>query len=210
MSNRWSTSRTEAFSDGVFAIAVTLLVLDLNVPETAYDDLWAGIGHQWPSYLAYVTSFISIGGFWLAHHSIFRRLDSIDNTIMRINLVLLMTVSFLPFPTRLLADAVRTPTAERDAVIFYGISLVVISLLFSALWLAATRRPGLLNPDVTQMEVRRIQQAMAPNIGLYVGMSAFAFVAPRGAALGYLVIAVVSVVRARGDTGRSRAAAEPG
>ena len=64
----------EAFSDGVFAIAITLLILEISVPESAFEDLWSGIAHQWPAYLAYVTSFLTIGGIWAAHHGIFRRL----------------------------------------------------------------------------------------------------------------------------------------
>ena len=67
MSRRWDTGRTEAFSDGVFAIATTLLVLDLAVPESEFHHLWHGIGHQWPGYLGYATSFLTIGGIWLGH-----------------------------------------------------------------------------------------------------------------------------------------------
>jgi TMEM175 potassium channel family protein len=69
----WGTGRTEAFSDGVFAIAITLLVLDLSVPETAFGDLWRGILHEWPAYFDFVTSFVTIGAIWLGHHGIFRR-----------------------------------------------------------------------------------------------------------------------------------------
>jgi transmembrane protein TMEM174 (potassium channel) len=78
MSDRWSTSRLEAFSDGMFAIAITLLILEIDVPESGFRDLWNGIADQWPSYLAYATSFITIGGLWLAHHGISRRLASAD------------------------------------------------------------------------------------------------------------------------------------
>jgi uncharacterized membrane protein len=115
----WDTDRTEAFSDGVFAIAITLLVLDLSVSPAELDDLWRGIAHQWPAYLGYATSFITIGGIWMAHHSIFRRLLSANTAVMRINLGLLMAVAFLPFPTRLMAEALRhSQSAERTAVIF--------------------------------------------------------------------------------------------
>jgi Endosomal/lysosomal potassium channel TMEM175 len=69
--DRFETARLEAFSDGVFAIAITLLVLDIGVPDEAFDDLWRGIGDQWPSYLAYATSFWTIGGLWIAHHALF-------------------------------------------------------------------------------------------------------------------------------------------
>jgi len=75
MRGRWETTRTEAFSDGVFSIASTLLVLDIAIPASELDDLWSAIAHQWPPYLAYATSFITIGGIWLAHHSVFSRLQ---------------------------------------------------------------------------------------------------------------------------------------
>ena len=103
---RWGTGRIEAFSDGVFAIAITLLILEIGVPEAAFDNLWRGIVDQWPSYLAYATSFLTIGGIWLAHHGIFRRLQYADQRVMLINLLLLMAVSFLPFPTKLMAEAI--------------------------------------------------------------------------------------------------------
>ena len=132
--NRWDTGRTEAFSDGVFAFAITLLVLDIDVPESAFSHLWRGIADQWPSYLGYATSFLTVGGIWLVHHGIFRRVQYANRRVMRVNLLLLMAVAFLPFPTKLVAEAIRNASAERAAVIFYGASLLVISLLFSALW----------------------------------------------------------------------------
>ena len=134
MSDRWGTGRIEAFSDGVFAIAITLLILEVSVPHSEFGNLWRGIAHQWPDYLAYATSFITIGGIWLVHHGIFRRLEYANSWVMRINLGLLMAVAFLPFPTRLLAEAIHDRDAERAAVIFYGATLLVISLLLSALW----------------------------------------------------------------------------
>ena len=137
--NRWETGRTEAFSDGVFAIAITLLVLDIRVPAEEFDDLWSGIVHEWPAYLGYATSFLTIGALWLAHHGVFRRLRYANNPVMRINLLLLMAVSFLPFPTRLVAEAIRDQSAESAAAIFYGATLLVITLLFSALWGAVAR-----------------------------------------------------------------------
>ncbi len=97
MNDRWSTGRTEAFSDGVFAIAITLLVLDLSIPATEFHDLWAAIAGEWPAYLAYVTSFLTIGGIWLTHHGIFARVEYVDRLLMTLNLLLLMAVSFLPF-----------------------------------------------------------------------------------------------------------------
>ena len=166
MENYWGTSRTEAFSDGVFAIAITLLILEVNVPETAFDNLWRGIIDQWPSYLAYATSFITIGGIWLAHHGIFRRLQYANTRLMLINLLLLMAVSFLPFPTKLMAEAIHSSDAERAAVIFYGGSLLVISSLLNALWGSVARDRHLLRPEVSEKEFNAIAMAAGPNIGL--------------------------------------------
>ncbi len=149
MEGRWDTGRTEAFSDGVFAIAITLLVLDINVPESDFADLWHGIAHQWPSYLGYVTSFATIGGLWLSHHGIFRRIQFADTRVTRLNLLLMMVVSFLPFPTRLVSEAIRDPQAETAAVIFYGTTLLAISVITWALWGTVARDRELLRPEVT-------------------------------------------------------------
>jgi len=90
MGDHWETGRMEAFSDGVFAIAITLLILEISVPESAFEDLWSGIADQWPSYLAYVTSFLTIGGIWAAHHGIFRRLAYANKRLMLVNLRVIM------------------------------------------------------------------------------------------------------------------------
>jgi TMEM175 potassium channel family protein len=195
----WSTNRLETFSDGVFAIAITLLVLEIGVPESEFDDLWSGIANQWPSYLAYVTSFVTIGGLWLGHHGIFRRLASADGNVMRLNLLLLMLVSFLPFPTRLLAEAIDMATAERAAVIFYGLVLLLISTVISGLWRYLAAHRSLLKSDVTDAEVDAITRLTAPSIGFYLAVVALALLAPQIAAVGYLLIAIVGVFRQRGD-----------
>jgi uncharacterized membrane protein len=197
--NRWETGRTEAFSDGVFAIAITLLVLDIGIPASEFDDLWSAIFHEWPAYLGYATSFLTIGGIWLAHHGIFRRLRYANDPVMRINLLLLMAVAFLPFPTRLVAEAIRDESAERAAAIFYGACLLAIALLFSALWAAVARDRRLLMPEVGDDEVKAILLASSPSIGFYAAAIALAIVAPRAAAVGYLLIAVVAALRVRGD-----------
>jgi len=200
MGDHWNTGRMEAFSDGVFAIAITLLILEISVPESAFEDLWSGIAHQWPAYLAYVTSFLTIGGIWAAHHGIFRRLAYANQRLMMLNLLLLMAVSFLPFPTKLMAEAIHDEGAARTAVIFYGATLLVISLLLSALWGSVTLDRHVLRPDVGDDEIKAIALATTPNIGLYVVMIALAVFAPRAAIFGYLVVAIVALFRMRGDS----------
>jgi TMEM175 potassium channel family protein len=199
--NRWDTGRTEAFSDGVFAFAITLLVLDINVPESEFNDLWRGIADQWPAYLGFATSFLTVGGIWLVHHGIFRRVRYANRRVMQVNLVLLMAVAFLPFPTRLVAEAIRHTDAERAAVMFYGGWLLVIALLYSALWATVVSDRSLLKPDVTEQEVDAIARATTPKLGFYLAVILLALIAPKVAAFGYLVIAIFAVMRARGDRG---------
>ena len=98
------TGRLEALSDGVFAIAITLLVLDIAVPAHASKDLLGAVTQQWPSYLAYAVSFSTIGALWLGHNVITEYLDRADAAFVRLNLLLLFLVALLPFPTRLFAD----------------------------------------------------------------------------------------------------------
>ena len=130
---RWDKSRVEIFSDGVFAIAITLLVLDISVAPSDYDHLRHALANEWPAYLAYVTSFLTVGSVWIAHHSLFSRLRFVDPTLLRLNLLLLMTAAFLPFPTTVLAQALHHGgTAERTAVVFYGAAALVIEMLLRA------------------------------------------------------------------------------
>lgn len=193
-------SRVLALSDGVIAIIITLLVLEIHVPESQFDDLWHGIWSQWPSYLAFATSFLTIGAFWLLHHGVFRRLKYADTRVMRINLLLLMAISFLPFPTRLMAQAIHDTQAERAAVLTYGANLLAISILYALLWEAAARGSGLLQPDVSQDEIRAFRRVASPSAGFYVLGGALALFAPRVAVFWLLGVAIAIVLRARGDT----------
>jgi hypothetical protein len=118
------TGRIEAFSDGIFAIAITLLVLEIGVPESDFENLWKGIADQWPSYLGYATSFLTVGGLWVIHHGIFRRLASADAMVMRLNILLLMLVSFLPFPPssspRPLTSPAPSARPSSSTVLFFS------------------------------------------------------------------------------------------
>ncbi|HEU6446032.1 MAG TPA: TMEM175 family protein [Gaiellaceae bacterium] len=169
------------------------------MPAEEFDDLWSAILHEWPAYLGYATSFLTIGGIWLAHHGVFRRLRYANNRVMQINLLLLMAVSFLPFPTSLVAEAIRDQSAERAAAIFYGLSLLAIAVLFSALWATVARDRELLRPEVSDDEVNALLLASSPSIGFYGGTIALAIVAPRAAAFAYLLIAILAIARVRGD-----------
>ena len=118
---------------------------------------------------------------------------------MLINLALLMAVSFLPFPTKLMAEAIHDTSAERAAVIFYGGTLLVISLLVGALWGSIARDRHLLKPEVSEKEINAILIATTPNHGFYIGVIVLAIFAPKVAAFGYLFIAIFALLRMRGD-----------
>jgi hypothetical protein len=126
------TARLEAFSDGVFAIAITLLVLEISVPAGSEEDLLSAVLDEWPSYLAYFVSFASVGAIWLAHTAVTEYLDHADRWLMRLNLLLLLFVSFLPFPTKLLAESVNHEDAGRVATTIYGLTLLITAVVLSA------------------------------------------------------------------------------
>jgi len=126
------TSRMEAFSDGVFAIAITLLVLDLIVPEAAEKHVGSALLREWPIFLAYVVSFASIGVAWLSHSTITEYVERADSILLRLNLLLLLFVSLLPFPTHMVANFIRNENAERIGVTIYGVNLLLITACTSA------------------------------------------------------------------------------
>jgi uncharacterized membrane protein len=129
----------EAFSDGVFAIAVTLLVLEIAVPAGSEEDLLGALRDQGPSYLGYLVSFATIGAVWFAHTVITEYLDHADSVLIRLNLLLLLVVSFLPFPTKLLAEYADEAEPERVAATVYGINLLLTLIMVSVTWRYAVR-----------------------------------------------------------------------
>jgi uncharacterized membrane protein len=187
------TGRLEAFSDGVFAIAITLLLLEISVPEGASRDLLGAFSKQWPSYLAYLVSFATIGAAWLAHSTITHYLHGVDALFLRVNLLLLLLISFLPFPTGLVADHVRDVNAERVATSILGIKLLMIALVVSARWRYAVRRE-LVRPDAGDEEVRMLTQRLTPGLAGNVGLIILGLVLPRVAVLGYLTIALLLII----------------
>ncbi len=211
---RISTDRMEAFSDGVFAIAITLLVLDLSVPSGSGDRLLAAIGEQWPRYLAYVVSFATIGAIWLSHNAITEYLERADAWLLRANLLLLMVVSFIPFPTHLAAEYIHHEDAERVAVTFYGACFLLASVLVAVLWRYA-RREQFIRIDVKDEELELLSQRLAPALGGYVVMLALGILVPIAALFGYLAIAILFVVPfrlpwSRGSQRRTRAPTRSG
>ena len=187
------TGRLEAFSDGVFAIAVTLLILDISVPEDAGDDLLDAFLDQWPSYLAYLVSFATVGVTWVRHTAITHYLHGVDTTFVRLNLLLLLLVSFLPFPTRLVAEFIHEDDAERVAATILGINLLLVSVVVSTMW-AHARRQRLVRPDADDEEVRLLAQRLTPGLAAYIVLILLALAFPVAAVLGYLAIALALLI----------------
>ena len=151
-----SPSRLEAFSDGVMAVAITLLVLDIHVPNPG-GSLAHELGAQWPHYVALVTSFVTIGIIWINHHAMIGRLRAIDHTLMILNLLLLLTIVILPFTTSLVAEYVRESSGQHLAAAVYAGSFLVMALAFSATQRhILISRPGLLRTELSEAERRRI------------------------------------------------------
>jgi uncharacterized membrane protein len=181
----------EAFSDGVFSIATTLLVLDIVVhpPGTPLQQVL----HAWPAYLAYLVSFLTIGGAWLAHTALTDRLGRTDPIFLRLNLLILLVVAFLPFPTRLVADALQHAQAERVAVTVYGLTLLVIRILGSALAEYA-RREHLYSSHEGSEEAEGPQRKLLPIAIGYVTAILIGLILPGAAVALYFSIAVYLVV----------------
>jgi uncharacterized membrane protein len=161
------SSRVEAFSDGVFAIAITLLVLTLAVPTyekaASAPELRRALLDQWPTYVAFVMSFLSILIMWASHHNIFSLIRRVDHVFLLLNGFILMGVTLIPFPTQLLASHLGHP-GERVAAEVYCIIALFIAFAYNALWYWARRGGHLLEPDVSPQTLRAVtrQYAVAP------------------------------------------------
>jgi len=140
-----SSARLETFADGVFAIAITLLVLEIHIPS-ASEPVWATLQHQWPSFLAYITSFLTIGTMWANHHRIFTVIRGTSYGFLFVNVLLLMPIAFLPYPTAVMAQHFAATPDGFAATMLYAGTMALISVFFSVLWVYAGST-GLLAPN---------------------------------------------------------------
>jgi uncharacterized membrane protein len=186
------TSRMEALSDGIFAIASTLLVLDLAIPAVS-SDVGPSLLKQWPTYLAYVVSFATIGNAWLNHSVITEYLERADAILLRLNLVLLFFVSVLPFPTHMLAEYLSNQNAERIAVTVYGLNLLAISGFTSLVWHYGVAE-HLVSHDNKEEEVRAISAKLDPSLVSYAVAIGIGLLWPQVAVVLYLIIALFVII----------------
>ena len=181
------TGRLEAFSDGVFAIAATLLVLEFGLSAHQHD-LGSALLHLWPAYLAYATSFVTIGIIWMNHHFCLETVGRADRTLMFLNILLLLTIAFLPFPTRLVAEYLQKP-GEQTAVYAYDATFVLMAILYNVWWRYARSGRRLIREGVPDRALRAIDRAFTPGVPMYVAAFLIAIWSPLASVVFTLAIA---------------------
>ena len=185
-----TTGRLGAFSDGVFAIAATLLIL--GVHETAGPLGWSLL-HIWPSYVAYAVSFVTIGIIWVNHHTVFGQVANVDRRFLLINVTFLMLVAFIPFPTGLVAAHLRGSELE-PAALAYGATLTVTAVLFNTLWFYAATGDRLLKPDADRRVVSGISRSYLPGPFIYLTATLVALASPIASVIMYAAITIFYVL----------------
>ena len=196
-----TTQRLEAFSDGVIAIAITRRVLQIRVPHVKNGDLLDALLDQWPSYVAFVISFVVIGIMWVSHHSMFEKIARVDRGLLFANLALLLGIAFLPFPTALLADYVRGGgQTSHIAAAIYSTTMVVIGLAFMGMWAHLLQHPQLLIEGIPEGGIRTAlhRSTVGPIVyGFTVGL---AFISAEAC---FVVYAMIAVYFAAGPSARA-------
>jgi uncharacterized membrane protein len=210
------TGRAEAFSDGVFAIAITLLILALGVDQAlAKGTLKHQLLHLWPAYIAYTVSFVTIGIMWVNHHAVFRHFARVDRPLLLLNILLLMCISFTPFPTRIIAEHAQTDADRKAAALLYGITMTCTAICFFAVWIYGSRR--LLRSDADPREVSGITRSYLPGAPTYATATLVALVSPVASLIMFGLIAIFYAIsssffgrdEAASTTARTASVGEP-
>jgi uncharacterized membrane protein len=188
-----STSRLETFADGVFAIAATLLILNVDAQVSDVPDLGSRLLHIWPSYLAYAVSFVTIGIMWVNHHTLMTQIERADRRFLLATVGLLMCIAFVPFPTRLVAEHIRAEGA-RDAALAYGFTMIATAVMFSVTWFYASRGNRLLRADADPAIVTGISRSFLPGPWIYLGGTLIAFASPTASVLVFMATALFYVL----------------
>ena len=169
--------RTEAFSDGVFAIAITLLVLEIHVPEVGEkESLWTALGHGWPSYFAYVVGFMVIGVMWINHHTVFGYIAHVNRLLLSLNLLLLLVIVTVPWAVAIVARYLDHGDQAKVAVAVFGLVMTAHSITFTAFFQYVTRSPQLLGAHVDPAVFEGGRLSFALGLAGYPLLTALAFV----------------------------------
>jgi uncharacterized membrane protein len=194
-----TTNRLEAFSDGVFAIAATLLILNVVEPG---GPLGQGLLHIWTSYVAYAVSFVTIGVIWINHHGVMAQIAKVDRLFLLVNVIFLMLIAFIPFPTRLLAEHIMADGAQA-AALAYGITLTGTAIMFNVMWQYASHDKRLLSENASERAVRGITRSYLPGPFIYLVATVSAVVSPQLSAVLYAAIALFYVLESSLFGGRA-------
>ena len=183
------TERLETFSDGVFAIAATLLILEVH---RASGSVAHGLVHAWPSYVAYAISFLTIGIIWVNHHTVMEQIDRVDRTFLFINVVFLMIVAFSPYPTRVLAETLRD--GSKPAAFAYGLTFTLMAVSYGTMWFYAAAGRRLIAASADQRVVSGISRSFAPGSAIYGAATLSSLLSAYLAVALYAAIALFYVV----------------
>ena len=184
------TTRLETFSDGVFAIAATLLILEIRL--SGRGTVTHQLLHAWPSYVAYAISFLTIGIIWVNHHTVLRQISQVDRTFLFLNVSFLMIVAFSPFPTRVVAEHLRE--GSKAAAFAYGLTFTAMAAFYGALWFYAAIGRRLIAPDADQRVISGISRSFAPGTLMYGAAAASSFISAHLAVALYAAIALFYVL----------------
>lgn len=158
--SRAGVTRLIGFSDAVFAIAITLLVLNIEVPAVRPNSIARAVFAEWPDVLSYVISFLVIGNYWIVHHHIFEQIEREDDRLLWFNLLFLLCVAFIPFPTSLLGETITSVTVS-----VYAATLAVTGVLFVGLWWYVSEIGELVSDTVTSTQIRdRTFRMLGPSV----------------------------------------------
>ena len=190
-----SPSRLETFADGVFAIAATLLILNVDAQvSNGSGPIGKRLLEIWPSYIGYAVSFVTIGIIWSNHHTVMNQLARVDRTFLMLNVFLLLCVAFLPFPTRLVAEHLRDRHDLEPAALAYGATMTVMSISYISLWLYAIRGNRLLRADSNPRTVSGITRSYLPGSPLYLTATLIALASPLASVALFGAIALFYVI----------------
>lgn len=176
-----TTNRLEAFSDGVFAIAITLLIIEIKVPsheDLKDQSLMHYVWQQWPKYFAYILSFVMIGIYWANHHYLFKLFKRTDHVFNLLNVFFLMTIAFLPYPTGVLGDFINSTEHEKPAVSFYAFAIWLPAFSWLLMWLYAKNKRRIVDHALTARFIKTLTlQYILSNI-LYVSAFLVSLMSP--------------------------------
>jgi uncharacterized membrane protein len=185
--------RIELFSDAVFAIAITLLVLELPFEKVEEGHLWDALKDHWASFAAYALAFASIGIAWLHHHAVLDQVARVTRPLLLLNLGLLLTIAFLPFPTQLLGEYIEQDDDARTATLIFAGSWTAASSMMLATWAYVRRAEGVLRPGASPAGARRFEWILRASVGGYVVFTLIAIVSP-AACLALFAVAAVLIL----------------